>query len=118
MSYAITMDAEKIKCRIPTSELPNLIKEFKDVEIRGREIAFTLQWEEDGEPIRGTIEGDEIVLDPEQHGTYKNSSDGGLELLLERYKGSGIVTETGEDDEQSVYKFTDGIQKKGKITFE
>jgi hypothetical protein len=118
MSYAVRMNGEDISCKIPMNELSKLKKEFEAIEIKGREIAFTFEWEEDEAQIRGTIEREEIILDPHQHGTFKNSSDGGLEILLTRYNGSGIVSETGEEGEEIVYKYSNGIRKKGKIVFD
>jgi hypothetical protein len=119
MSYAVSMDAENVECKIPVSELATLIKKFETITVNdGDTIALDLEWEEDGSPITGKIIGSEIILDAEQNGTYKNSSDGGLAYLLTTYNGSGTITETGEDDETEVTKFTNGKFKVGRIVFD
>jgi len=118
MSYAVSMDAENVVCKIPLSEMGSLMKKFRGI-IKDKDlIKLNLEWEEDRSPITGVIVGDEIILDAEQSGTYKNSSDGGLGYLLTTYKGSGTITETGEDDESEVTKYTNGKSKVGRIVFD
>lgn len=119
MSYAVSMDAENVVCKIPLSEMASLMKKFNTVTKTEDTIALDLEWEEDGSPITGKIIGDVIILDSEQNGTYKNSSDGGLAYLLTTYKGSGTITETGEDgDDHDVTKYTDGKSKVGRVVFD
>ena len=119
MSYAVSMDAENVVCKIPLSEMGSLIKKFETITITdGDTIALDFKWEEDGSPVTGNIVGDIIILHAEQNGTYKNSSDGGLSYLLTTYKGSGTITETGEDDESEVTKYTIGKPKVGRIVFD
>jgi hypothetical protein len=118
MSYAVSMETDNIDCKIPVSELPKLIEIFETVVIDKKKVSLSLTWEEDLSPIRGKIVGDEIVLNSKQCGTFKNSSSGGLEDLLSTYKGSGIITETGEDDDQEIYKYVKGVRKEGRILFD
>jgi hypothetical protein len=118
MSYAVSMDAENVVCKIPLSEMGSLMKKFEDINKHENLIELNLEWEEDRSPITGKIVGDVIVLDAEQGGTFKNSSDGGLSYLLTTYKGSGTITETGEDDESEVTKYTNGKSKVGRIVFD
>jgi hypothetical protein len=94
------------------------MKKFENITKTEDTIALGLAWEEDGSPITGKIVGDVIILDSEQNGTYKNSSDGGLAYLLTTYKGSGTITEDGEDDESEVTKYTNGKPKVGRIVFD
>lgn len=118
MSYAVSMDAENVVCKIPLSEMATLMKKFETVTKTEDTIALDLAWEEDGSPITGKIVDDVIVLDSEQNGTYKNSSDGGLGYLLTTYKGSGTITESGEGGDQDVTKYTNGKSKVGRIVFD
>ena len=128
MSYTVVMSAEDIDCKINLLEMPKLVEHFESISITEESnvtkyprkvIGLTLEWEEDDAEIEGVIEGDTIILNKEQQGSFKNSSDGGLAWLLETYKGSGIITESGEDAEDtSVYKYINGIMKKGRVVFD
>lgn len=122
MSYYVQMKATCVNCRIPKSELANLIEYFHLVEIinlkSGRYIKLQLQWEEDAFPITGYFHGDYIHITSVQEGRFLNSSDGGLSYLLKTYKGSGIIVETGEDGEQEQLKYENGVMKKAKVVWE
>jgi hypothetical protein len=119
MSYAVTMHAEEVDCKIPLKDLGSLVKDFCHVEIGDKRVSLLLQWEEDAPHIHGKIVGDEIVLNAKQYGTFKNSSDGGLADLLVTYKGSGIITEDGEGgNDTTVTKWVHGVQKKGRVVFD
>ena len=130
MSYTVNMEAEKVNLKIPISELPKLVKQFGLVRIvnsdfpseEGEEgeknVSLEQDWEEDDLALEGKLIGDMIVFNSEQHGIFKNSSDGGLGWLLEKYKGSGEVKEVGEDGEAEFTKYVDGKAKKGKVVFE
>jgi hypothetical protein len=128
MSYTVIMSAEKVDCKISLLEIPKLVEHFESISITTEEshgvknpkkiISLTFEWEEDDGNITGVIEGDTIILDSEQQGAFNNSSDGGLSWLLETYKGDGVITESGEDSDTNVYKYTKGSIKKGRVVFE
>jgi len=119
MAYAVTTDAREIDCIIPVSDLGEIAKEFYEVLVRSNEVELTQFWEEDGAPITGKIVGESIVLNDEHHGTYNNSSDGGLVYLLTKYKGSGIIEDVGEDgSDHAITKYVNGVERKGRIVFD
>lgn len=120
MSYAITMNAEDVNCKIPLCDIPKLQKEYEEVKFcKNNQIELIFDWEEDGGCITGKIIENEIILDSEQHGIFRRSSDGGLSSLLEDYKGDGMITECGEEgDGSDVTKYVKGVKKKGRIVFD
>lgn len=118
MSYSITMDAQEVECKIPLTEISKIRKQFEEIEINKDHIKFIYEYEEDDGSIVGKIVNGMIILDTDQHGSFKNSSDGGISILLSDYKGNGLITLTGEEGEQSIYKYTDGVSKQGKVVFD
>jgi hypothetical protein len=113
------MHAEDVECYIPSADICVLTKMFEKIKInKNGKVSFIYAWEEDCGEITGTLEKENIILDSCQSGTFKNSSDGGLSILLEKYKGDGIIRESGEDGESSVCKYVKGVEKKGKVMFE
>ena len=118
MSYTTYMEASEIDVKIPLKDIEKLIKENYLVTFVSGRVTIALEWEEDGGYLEGNIKDDYIILEKEQSGTFKNSSDNGLSDILERYKGNGIIKTTGEDGEQEIFKYKQGIRIKGKIIFE
>jgi len=119
MSYATTMEGTNIDVKIPLSEIKWLTENFEEgVSLSKEEVNLVMSWEEDNALINGKLEGNEIILNKEQRGTFKNSSDGGLALILEKFNGSGEIREVGEDGETNFVKYENGQEKKGKVVFE
>lgn len=133
MSYTVHMSAKNVRCLIPPDSLMWLAERFWSVQIlkEGRrytskertKLLLDYEWEEEQDAIIGFLETNRIgeyyfVLEPEQSGNFKNSSDGGLSILLKEFEGNGIIEETGEDGEQEVYKYEHGKKKKGKVVFD
>ena len=118
MSYTTYMEASEIDVKIPLKDIEKLVKENYLVTFVSGRVTIALEWEEDRGYLEGNIKDDYIILEKEQGGTFKNSSDNGLSDILERYKGNGIIKTTGEDGEQEIFKYKQGIRIKGKIIFE
>lgn len=121
MSYVVKMSASEIDVKIPINRIRWLFDTFYHVDITSdkvRSVELEYIWEEDSEPITGTIIGNNIVIDKEQCGRFKNSGDGGLSLILREFNGNGIIEETGEDGDFGIFKFRNGKQLKGKVVFE
>lgn len=118
MSYAITMDGRNVQCKMPLKGIAKIKKQFEEIKIDKSQIEFIFECEEDDGSITGSVVNGMVILDTEQHGTFKNSSDGGISILLSEYKGSAVITLTGEEGEQKVYKYTDGESKEGHISFD
>lgn len=119
MSYRVQMDAENVECRIPLADLGVIAESFWGIIIRDKHVQLTFEWEEDETPLAGKVVGKEIVLNKKQNGSFLNSSDGGLAMLLEKYNGSGTIREDGEEgDDVTITRYENGSRKKGKIVFE
>lgn len=117
MSYSVNMKAKNIRCQIPLSQMQWLQENFEEIRIKKPDIDLLFEWEEDGGEIKGKLIADIIVLCKEQEGRYLNSSDGGLGLLLGRFKGNGEIIMTGEEGDTDFIKYTNGKAKKGKIIY-
>lgn len=122
MAHAVKMDGTDIDLKIPLSELASLVKTFYQVcvtdEDNNREVGLYIAWEEDGGGLIGYLVDDVIVFNRKQSGTFKNSLDGGLGDLLEKYNGSGTLELVGEDGEVDHIKYVDGKGKEGKVVYE
>lgn len=125
MSYIVSMDAEGVEAKIPLADIEWLTKKFFYVNFQDADgdgehkVEIAQEWEEDQPKITGKLVNGYIVLDEEQSGSFKNSHDGGLTTILEKYKGSGILTFDGEEaGDHTVEKYEKGVVKKGKVVFD
>lgn len=124
MSYVTKMNAKEIDCLIPLNDIEWVINNFwivefeTETEIKNR-VRIIKAWEEDESEIKGILSEKQIVLDAKQSGSFKNSSDGGLSELLERYKGSGIIETSGEErGDHEILKYEKGNYKRGKVVYD
>jgi len=115
----VRMEAREIECKIPLSEIDFLLKDWWRIIFEHGRVFLELSWEEDKDTINGKLGDGFILLDKEKQGTFKNSDDGGLSQLLEKFKGSGIIETSGEEtDDHDIYKYNKGKKVKGKVVFE
>lgn len=124
MSYRTSMSAYQIDVKIPLQDIRWLIDKFYQVVFTNitdntATVVLYLSWEEDSDGLKGRRKDGYIILCTEQNGDYKNSEDGGLSEILERYKGCGIIETTGESgDDHEIVKYTNGVVRKGKVVFD
>ena len=67
--------------------------------------------------LSGRVSLGHIVLDSQHSGEYCNC-ESGIHSLMKKFKGSGIIEETGEEGEFEVIKYVDGKIKRGRMVFE
>ena len=123
MSYTTNMSAKEIDCLIPLKDIEWVIKNYWIVDFETEEgktrVVIVQHLEEDEDSIKGMLYEKHIVLDAKQSGSFKNSSDGGLSDLLEKFQGSGIIETSGEESgDYEICKYKNGKQLKGKIVFD
>lgn len=126
MSYIVNMEATNVELEFPIERIVELLGHFEKIVLTsGRyDTKFAcFRYSEEEEDIELTelnaeIYEGRVIFDRDISTECKASSDGGLMMLLERFKGSANITLRGEDGTIEFIRYTNGKSKSGKVVFD